>query len=258
MTKTNKRAPHILIGASSFTDAKAALALLGVLKYQANLGGLLVEERETLALCQTVNQRIITSSGAVMVAPDLSQMRTMIEADAKAFCRSLAQICEPVGASWTFERSEGDLVQVSLQASAGWDIVVLGHRHVHPGRGNIVLLEHNGAEDQTLRAFADQLGDRLSAARLVFSVGQGQATSLDARSFETVQDMLSVLARTNVQAVLLDVSQGPIRSVAELKQLLDVARCPIFAFGAAMSGTILEHSTRIPPPPGTDGDPLDG
>jgi hypothetical protein len=257
MTVSHEEHPRILIGASSFADAAAALKILQAITPYASLGGLLVEEDETIALCQTLNQRIVTSSGMVVVAPDISQLRTLIEADAKAFRKSLAQFSEPSGAQWTFERSEGDLVQASLRASSGWDIIVLGHRNVHPARGNIVLLETAGSQHQALRGFADQLTNRMSARLIVFSVGQDTLSTRSGQSFEAFQEMLAVLTRTNTQAVLVDLSHGPIRTAAELKQLLEVARCPVFAFGATTTGTRLEYSTWIPPTSDPDREPDD-
>lgn len=37
------------------------------------------------------------------------------------------------------------------------------------------------------------------------------------------------------------------RTPDQLRQVLEVARCPLFVFGAAGSGDQLEHSTQIPP-----------
>lgn len=255
MTNSSDGKTRILIGASSYADATAALNLLGALKIMARFGGLFVEESDALDQCQILSQRIVTSSGMLMIAPNPSQIRTVVEADAKAFRKSLARMADPLGALWTFERSVGDLVQLSLQASSGWDIVVLGYRNLHPGRGKIVLFEESRAEDRPLKIFADHLAQRYSAAQLVFSIGQGPAARRDSLSFETFQEALAALARMNVLAVLVDLKRGPIRSKVELRQLLDAARCPVFAFGAAFSGSFVEHNTQIPPAPGAAREP---
>ncbi len=56
--------------------------------------------------------------------------------------------------------------------------------------------------------------------------------------------------RTNAQAVLVDLTEGPIRSPDDLARLLEVSRCPLIVFGTSNTNTMLEHSTQIPPPPG--------
>ena len=252
--ETSMQHPRILIGASSFADAAAALNILRLLKPGGSLGGLLVEEHETIAQCKSLKKRIITPGGATMRAPSIAQLKTLMDAEAKAFRSTLAKVSEPLGAQWSFERSKGELVQISLQASSGWDIVVLGHRKIHPCSGRIILLESLGTGNQMLSDFADKLVDGTTAAQIVFSVGQPSRKSSGGKSFETIQDVLPALARTNAQAVLLDLSKGPIRSAAELKQLLDVARCPVFFFGAAKSGKKSGRGAQIPKTPGADGE----
>ena len=245
---------RILIGASSFADAIAALQILGRLTVDvgATLGGLLIEESEALALCHIPNQRVISPSGALAIAPSPTQLRTMIEADAKAFRRSLAQISDPVGARWTFEQSMGDLVQTLLQASQNWDIIIIGHRSIHPVGGKIALLTSSTSEEDALISFSAKLAQRLSAERIIFSVGQIAGKVTNQLALPTLQRALAELAKTNAQAVLVDLANGPICNATELRQLLEVARCPVFVFGANLSQPQLDHSTHTPPAPDTE------
>lgn len=257
MTEPVDPVTRILIGAGSFADAAAALKIMRHLRFDARtrIGGLFVEESEVIALCQVPNQRIVSASGMLVLAPTMSQVRTLIHADAKAFRSSLAQIAETVGLHWTFEQSTGDLVQQSLRASAGWDIIVFGHRNIHPVGGKIILLETQGASSAALTRFADQLADSVSADKIVFSIVKGHGSARDRHQFDTIEDAMAALARTNVKAVLVDLAHGPLRDADQLRQLLDVARAPVFAFGATMPGTEIEHSTQIPPVPGSESDP---
>ncbi|MFC6637294.1 hypothetical protein [Sulfitobacter sediminilitoris] len=100
MTAPEDQGTGILIGASSFVDASEALRLIGRLMtdLRPRLGGILVEDAETTAVCALPNQRVVTASGTLALAPTLSQMRTLMEADARAFRQSLARIAEGVGA----------------------------------------------------------------------------------------------------------------------------------------------------------------
>ena len=248
---------RILIGASSFADAAAALKILRALRPDTpfTYGGLFIEESATIALCHLPNQRIVSSGGTLVVAPSLPQVRTVLEADARAFRASLQAISGPAADRLTFERSMGDLVKSTLQASAGWDIIVFGHRNIHPVDGKIVLLETSRTNDRMIEAFADHLSDAVSAERVVFAVGPDAPDPPGHRRFETMTEALAAVDRMNVQAILVDLARGPIHSPDELRRLLELARCPVFAFGATLSGTRLEHGTQIPPAPGTRRDP---
>ncbi len=249
MTVLPRPETRILIGAGSFADATAALKIVGRLASGVKFafGGLLIEDREMLDMCQIPNQRVVSASGTLVFAPSPSQLRTLIEADAKAFRRSLAEVAGPTGAAWTFEQSIGDLVQQSLTASAGWDILVFGHRSIHPMKGKIISLRASDWADDELDTFSVRLAKTLSAEHLVFSVGDRPDKSHKSFAFDSLADALATLAHINVQAVLLDLSHGPVRSSDELRQLLEVSRCPLFVFGAAASSDKLEHSTQIPP-----------
>ena len=254
MTVSSISQTRILIGAGSFVDAIAALNILGRLTLDGNtrFGGLLVEESDALALCQIPNQRIVSASGSLVLAPSLSQVRTLIEADAKAFRRSLAQVAGFTPARWTFEQSIGDLVQKSLQASTGWDIVIFGHRNIHPIGGKIVLLQSSTSVNDDLFAFSNELARRLAAEHVIFSVGQSPGNARKPNAFDTIKDALASLGRINAQAVLVDMSHGPIHTSVELRQLLAVSRCPVFVFEATLTDHELEHSTQIPPAPNTE------
>jgi len=244
---------RILIGAGSFVDATAALRIVARLAAGVNVtfGGLLIEDRDTLDMCHLPNQRVVSAGGSLVCAPSPSQLRTLMAADAKAFRRSLAEVAGPVGAAWTFEQSIGDLVQQALTASAGWDITVVGHRSVHPMRGKVISLRAaTGADaDAALNAFSDRLATSLSAEHLVFSVGDLSGGSAGSFAFASLEEALVTLARMNVQAVLLDLSHGPVHTSDQLRHLLEVSRCPLFVFGAAALNEQLEHSTQIPPSP---------
>ncbi|MDT8328382.1 MAG: hypothetical protein RQ750_13520 [Roseovarius sp.] len=249
MTAPPRAETRILIGAGSFADATAALKILGLMSAGPTVafGGLLIEDRDILDICQIPNQRVVSASGALVFAPSPAQLRTVIEADAKAFQRSLAKVAGLAGAAWSFEHSIGDLVQQSLTASAGWDIVVVGHRSVHPMRGKIISLRAAPVADDALEAFSERLATSLSGEHLVFAVGDRPENRPGSHVFATLDAALAALARTNAQAVLLDLSQGPVRRLDQLRQVLEVARCPLFVFGAATLGNQVEHSTQIPP-----------
>ncbi len=87
---------RVLVGAGSFADASAALRIVERLPdtFRTELGGVLVEEVDTLAAYQIPKQRIVLVNGTTILAPNLSQVHSLLKADAKAFRQSLARAAE--------------------------------------------------------------------------------------------------------------------------------------------------------------------
>lgn len=256
MTRLPATGTRILVGASSFVDARAALHLLGRLmeKWQPSIGGVLVEDTASLAVCTLPNQRVITPGGTVAMAPTASQIRTLIEADARAFKQSLAQLAGDAGAPWTFERDIGDLVQTGLNMARAWDILIFAHRNLHPIAGKVVLLESSASADSPVRDMAKLLSAHLTAENVVLTVSEtAYRTTEDQTSSRqtsaTLDEALGRLARLNAQAVLVDLSRGPVHTAEELHRLIEVARCPIFVFGTVSATSLLEHTIQMPPVP---------
>lgn len=252
MSDANPPGLRILIGAGSYADAAAALRIVERLTdtFRAGLGGILVEE-ETLNICQIPNQRVIQASGMTTLAPSLAQIRTLVRADARAFRQSLAHAANLKGTHWVFAQDQGDLVQVSLHAAAGWDVLIIGYRQAHKLRGKIVQLRA-ATLNADMDEVSNQLSDQLSAECVVFSIktetNTAKLTSTsDAVLFDTLGESLKALTRMNVEAVLVDLRQGPVQNQSDLARVLEAARCPVIVFGASSIEAQLEHSTHIPP-----------
>lgn len=263
MTGARRQTRRILVGAGSFADAAAALRIAERLAtdLSADLGGVLIEEVNTLAICEIPNQRIVLIGGATMLAPNRSQVRTFMQADARAFEQSLVLAARTTGATWAFARETGDLVGTALRAAVDWDILVIGYRRVHAIPGKIVLLRADDALIDDMETMARVLAHQLSADQVVFSVATGDRRPARTRSekhgeFGTLQDAMAALARTNAQAVFVDLAHGPVRSPDDLARLLDVSRCPLIVFGASKLDAMLAHSTQTAAAP-KEEDPTD-
>lgn len=263
MNTPNRPGLRILVGAGSFADAVAALRIIERLPsdFCRGLGGVLVEEADTLATCQIPHQRVVLLSGSTALAPDPSQFRNLLRADARAFRQSLARAADPEGKEWVFAQDKGDLVSTSLRTAVGWDILVIGYRQVHKVPGNIVLMTEASAVSDDMNEAAGRLVRRLGVGPLVLSVRADDDTSgppqTGAIPFETLADALRTLARINADAVLVDLRQGPIRTRDDLARLLEAARCPLIVFGASSTPSLIEHSTQIPPGPAGGGQTRD-
>jgi len=250
MNAATSGSTRILIGASSFADAAVALGLIEQVMHdlQPRLGGMLVDETASLTVSAGPGQRIISASGQVVLAPTPAQFSTLIDADARAFRNALARLAGIAGASWTFQRDIGDLIHKGLNTCAAVDILVFAHRQIHPVAGKVVVLSSPAPTDSNAMTMSRLLARQLMADHLVMTTGApgtGKAAGGDHPG--TLDAALTRLARINAQAVFVDLASGPVRSPAQLRRLLDVARCPVFVFGTASAARILEHTTHIPP-----------
>jgi len=253
MTEEIRSGLRFLVGAGCFSDAAAALGIIARLpsNYCTGLGGLLVEEVDMLAACQIPDQRIVLPNGATTAAPSVTQVRALLRADARAFRRTLAQTAEQGGTEWFFAQDNGDLVGTALRAAAGWDILVLGYRQIHRVQGKVILFETSGAtSDEVSR----QLSRQLAKNHVVFSVREAGGNAFrtapaNTVQFDSLEEGLNALTRTNAQAVLVDLRHGPLRNQTDLSALLEAAQCPVIVLGASTIQLLLEHNTQIPPRP---------
>lgn len=230
---------RILIGAGSFTDAAAALRIVQGLPDPlfSGLGGLLVEEPEVFTACRIPHQQVVLPSGLRTMAPTVPQIKLMLRADARAFQRAVSQVAKTANAKWAFAEGTGDLIATSLRATKGWDVLLMGYRRVHRSIGKVVVIKHATTKDDKMDIVSQSLSYEFSTGRAVFSVRPPtEATrapqSSVSCSFDTFDDCLRAIARTNSLVVLLDLDQGPVSNPADLARVMDAARCPVMVFGA--------------------------
>jgi hypothetical protein len=245
---------RILVGAGSFTDAKAALRIVQRLPdgFCGGLGGILVEEQDLLVACKIPDQRVVLLSGAISSAPSLSQVRALLKADARAFQQLLARTAAPPENAWAFTQDTGDLVSTALRAAASWDVLVLGYRQIHKIPGKVVIFQTSAPTSDEMEKAFQRLSNYSRSGQITFSVKTkpDRATNNprpNALEFDTLGDALTALTRQNAQAVLVDLKQGPVRSQHDLLRLLEAARCPVVVFGASRTNPLLEHNTQILP-----------
>jgi hypothetical protein len=260
MAKTTSPGLRILIGAGSFADAAAALRIVERLPatLRAALGGVFVEEKHIFATCRLPNQRVVTNSGMTLLAPNPAQIRTMLHAEARAFRQSLKDAGGNDVSGDLFLRQEGELVGTALRVAKGWDILVVGYRPVHAMRGNIILLRGAGPLRDQMRLASQSLAQQHATQCVSFQFDPD--TSADSllppspnQNFQSLDAVLHTLARTNANAVLVDLRDGPIQSPEDLARILEAARCPLIVFGASHPIGSLEHSIQVPPDPAYKG-----
>lgn len=255
MTQPPERPRRLLIGAGSFADARGALRLAERLAETlgGDLGGLLVEETIVTEVVDLPGQRVVTSSGSIMVAPSRNQIRTLMESDAKAFRETLSGLARAKTRKWFFERRHGDLISGLCEASRGWDLLLLGHRETHRRAGRVALIAPPSGSSQAAADLARDLARALGTGMAVLSIDPDIAQRQDKgdgdERFASETDMLSRVNRMNASAVVLDLSAGPLHTHDQLRLLLAAARCPVLVLSAAQGTASIEHTVEIPPAP---------
>jgi hypothetical protein len=249
MTLPSKSPQRLLIGAGCFADAQAALQLAEQIagSLAGDLGGLLVEETIFTEVVDLPGQRVVTSSGTLVVAPSRQQVRTLIESDAKAFRDTLSGLAQSKACKWSFERRRGDLIGGLCAAAVGWDILILGHRETHRQAGKVVLITPPAFAQQSAVGFAEDLAKVLQVDLDVVSLGIVDTSVQQGGPRSSEDALLARVNRTNAAAVVLDLSAGPLHTHDQLRHLLAVARCPVLVLGAAQGEPSIAHTTHIPP-----------
>lgn len=238
MNTASPSSKRILIGAGSFVDARGALLLAERLAktLAAEVGGILVEETIIAEIADLPGQRVITSSGALVMAPSRQQVRTLLESDAIAFRRSLSALAW--ARKWSFERQSGELISGLCNAARGWDLLLLGHRETHRRKGDVVLIAPHPDAPQEASSLAEELARSLGAhvIRLTPDVRNPDA-AIERSDFASIEDedaLLARIGRINAAAVVLDLGAGPLRTHDHLRHVLAAARCPVLVIGAAL------------------------
>lgn len=222
---------RILIGAGSFADAESAIRLAEriVASLPAELGGVLVDEGLMADIVHLPGQRVVSTGGTLLVPPSIRQIRSLMEADARAFRHRLSAIARTRTVQWSFEQRSGDLIRGLCEAARGWDILLLGYREMHKRSGPVVLVTSAPAGSPRAEALATDLAGLLKAGVVVLAVSPDDG----APKAPPDQDVLARLSRINAAAVVIDMAASPMRTEDHLRQLLDAARCPVLVLGAA-------------------------
>ncbi len=242
MTAPGSRHKRILVGAGSFADARAALAILDRLAGFgiSDIGGLFLEDTGVMEATASRMSGLVSPRGTIRVVPSRQHLRLMWQSDARAFRDRLMQLAARRALRWSFERLPGDPVAGLCGAAQSWDWLLIGHPPSGVHTGKVVGIAH-----------AEEGGDGVGqlAEGLAQSLRTGVELIPDSRP---EAEILARLERVHAAAVVVDAAGGPFRTAAQIRALLSAARCPVLVLGAARIPSLVEHSTQIPVPPGEE------
>ena len=223
MTVHNQQKRRLLIAASSFSDAEAALPLVTpLLEFTpAHLAGLL-SGNEVADLVLMEGQQIVSSRGSLFSVPSQSQSRGFGAGDARAFKKLLAKVAGARSVSWTFEAGKSDLIASVCATATIDDIVLLGHRPISRFHGRVLLIGQERTQTGAARSMAEALARALATV----------VTEIHPDDREAVESILARVDQSHASLVVADFKTGPLRSEADLRLLFGAARCPVAVLGA--------------------------
>lgn len=250
MTRVPRRSRRVLIAAGCLADARAALRLTTYFtdSETGEIGGVLVEETLVSEVAVLPNQQVVTTGGAMVIAPTPSQLHRIAESEARAFRQALSEAAK--GRKWTFERQRGDLISGIFDAARDWDLLVLGYHEIGKLKGGVVLIAPAKAAAPEASHLAEVIAKRVGTRTLTLTLDADQAAqgspSADTRSFPSERELLSYVGRIRASAVVLDISAGPLRTPDQLRRLVEVARCPLVLLGVPSQGSQADRQETGP------------
>ncbi|TDK50024.1 hypothetical protein [Antarcticimicrobium luteum] len=239
MVDAEQRHRRILVGAGSYADARAALAILDRIAGFGitDIGGLFVEDRGLMEAAAPRMSALVSPRGAIRDAPSRQVLRLMWQSDARAFRDRLRQLAARRALRWSFDRLPGDPVAGLCGAAQSWDWLLIGHLPSGARAGKVVGI-----------APAAEGGD--GVGQLTGALAQSLRTGAEViRDSLPEDEILARLERVHAAAVVIDAAGGPFRTAAQIRALLAAARCPVLVLGAARIPSLVEHSTQIPASP---------
>ena len=242
MTEPSPPLRRILIGAGCYADARDAVEIAEHLAaaMRLDLIGLMLDDPAAQETAVTPRQRVVTASGAMILALDRQQMRLVMASDARAFRLHLARIAEIHALPWSFEQQTGELLSGLCRAAQDWDLMMIGQRRSRRTGGPVLVVSGTTApQNADEAALIDALATALQTRALHLRVGEPLETAMP--------DLLEKIARTGAALVVTHAGSGPFRTEDQLRQLVDAARCPVLVLGVAHIRDATTQPAHVPP-----------
>ncbi len=248
MTRGPAKSRRILVGAASFADAESALNLVRLVAggMSSDLIGLMAEDLSQIMDEVLPAGGLVTMSGQLVAPPNREELAKLIQSERRAFRVSLARVAGALSAGWSFETRTGTLEKALSTWQESWDILLLGHRKLHRRRGPVVLIAEGGSKDEAAASVAHSLAAAMGVDVLALEFGAAGKGGVSANGedehtptttgFADRTALLAHVGRMNITAVVLTLATGPFRSIPDLRQVLELARCPLVVLAGERSG----------------------
>lgn len=230
------RGGRVILGATCFADAEAALEVAVVLAKRANaeLHGLLVADEAIFAALETAHALTITYSGQTMRVESAEAMRSAFRADAASFEQRLLEAARAASLAHAFTQASGRMARAAAEIAKAGDLLIYGFHRPKGGDDSLVLILGDPGQGQSM-ALAGELMAALGRPLTVFVPPGAEPAARKAlarhgiagATVETAADQKAMLARLDRMrpaAVLL--APGWPETLG-IERLVEAARAPV-------------------------------
>ncbi|UWQ35343.1 hypothetical protein K3555_22715 (plasmid) [Leisingera sp. M527] len=224
---------RVILGASCYTDAEAALVLAMELARQlgAELQGVFVRETAVLA-AGYAHSRAVSYSGQRETGLTGAALAKAFQADARRFRGLLSARAAAAALESSFREAEGHVQEELRRVSQAGDILIFGFKPIlrAAGRIAVILAAGQGVPDYTQR-LARKAGKPLVAlvacpagAEPVPAPAGQEDSGLETRFCAQPEALLRQLEHMNPAAVIV---AAPLADLPPATRIQDAARCPL-------------------------------
>jgi hypothetical protein len=235
---TGKRQSRVIISATCFADADAAIVLAISLaqKVKGDLYGLLVEDESILRYADLPFAKVIAFQSGTPQQVTPEAMASAFRSDARIFKAILAKSAMDASINWSFESKRGRMMPLLHSVASKGDLILLGHQQSPMLNGEIVYLDYSDADDSNFRKLANQIAREMNVPLQVissikcenktsFSSGNRQASGREnTTTYHSEDQVLELLHNKSLKAAFIAVSE---KNDLDIYKILEAARCPI-------------------------------
>lgn len=230
---------RVILGASCYTDAEAALSLAMELArhLDAELHGVFVRETAVLAAAYA-HSRVVSYSGQPETGLTAGTIAKAFQADAKRFEGLLSSRAKASALVSSFREAEGHVQEELRKGAQAGDILIFGFKPILRAAGCIALIL---AEDRDVPEFAVRLAHKIGkplVALIACADGAGPAAVAARR--EPAGDRMEARFCTRPEAILRQLEHmspaavivaAPLAGLPSAARIQDAARCPVVMQG---------------------------
>ena len=162
--RNNQLKRRVIIGATCFADADAAIAMAASLAkmVEGEILGLLVEDDSILSYADLPFAKTLTFQQGTLQPVTRKTMDSAFLRDARVFERRLANAASQTAVNWSFEHKRGQMMPLLQSAASAGDFIFLGYQQTGIVRGEIIFIDFVGDDASDLldlsKAIASEMG----------------------------------------------------------------------------------------------------
>ncbi len=234
---TGKRQNRIIISATCFADADAAIVIATNLakKVKGDLLGLLVEEESILRHADLPFSKVIAFQSGTLQKVTPEAMAAAFRSDARFFKTILEKMAMDACVNWSFESRRGQMMSLVHGMESKGDLILLGHQQTAMSEGEIVYLNFSDGDDSSFEELASQIALEMNIPFQVISpLKTDDQTAASSRNLPSPDksgtptarhenQVLEFLRSKSLKAVFVALCEQDL----DIQKILEAARCPV-------------------------------